>query len=114
MSSEVSESDPSHFSYEVLGAPIWDPIDDNIDVVITLSGGDRYKATFFTIANIGTLFAQNKRTGECAKGLYLWASDMLLVETLDDETLRIAIDDLIKSGELEAACSLLDDEEPNS
>ena len=48
-----------------------DDIDcDNIDVVVTLSNGDKYAATFFTISNIKRILKRYRDSGECAFGKY--------------------------------------------
>jgi hypothetical protein len=70
--------------------------DDNSDVIVTLSDDKKYVATFFTYDNVKTLTEKNKRTGELLGGKYFWASDMILVERIDRETIEKVIDDLIK------------------
>ncbi len=82
----------------------FDIYDDNVDVEISLDG-DVYYATFFTLTNIKSLFKKNRNTGECRSGLYLWASDMILVETLSKDVIQHTVEDLITSGELYIACS---------
>ena len=92
------------FEFRVLGCQTWDRQDDNIDVEIVVESSTRYSATFFTIRNVASLFEKNRTTGECASGTYLWAANMILVRDLERETIRTAIDDLVKSGEIETAC----------
>jgi hypothetical protein len=82
-----------------------DRMNDNVDVEVRLSDGSRWSSTFFTINNVKALFAKNRATDECANGLYLWASDMILVERLDESVIRMTIDDLTLSGEFHAAFS---------
>ncbi len=79
--------------------------DDNVDVEIVFEDGTRYFAAFFTLANIHTLFDKNKKTGECKSGLYLWSSDMLLVETLTHDVIIQTVQDLIEKKELGQAFS---------
>lgn len=95
------------FTVNVLGPQTWDVNDDNVDVEILVPGMGRYAATFFTVENIASLFKKNKRSGECANGLYLWASDMILVETLTFDTIRRTVQDLIDTDELESACQTI-------
>lgn len=94
---------PIDFELVVLATDSWSPIDDNVDVEVTFSDGSRYTATFFTIENIRSLFAKNKKTGECAGGTYLWAAEMILVEKLDIETMKATVQGLIRDGELDGA-----------
>jgi hypothetical protein len=76
-----------------------DTHNDNVDVLVYFADGTKYAATFFTLENIRQLFAKNYSTGECASGKYLWAANMIIVESLDEETIQIAVDDLIATGE---------------
>jgi hypothetical protein len=91
------------FTYQVIGQA-WDIHDDNIDIEISLPDGRRYSATFFTLSNIESLFEKNRRTGECDSGLYLWASDMVIVRDLEQQTIERTIASLIEQDELSSAC----------
>lgn len=82
-------------------------IDDNIDVEVRFRDGRRYVATFFTLANLATLFRKNKLTGECCGGSYLWATDMVIVEELTEEVVERAVAGLLADGEFEGAFSLV-------
>jgi hypothetical protein len=79
-------------------------LDDNVDVEILVDSRDRYSATFFTMRNIVSLFEKNRITGECESGAYMWAANMIIVNDLDLETIRISIFGLLSSGEIDAAC----------
>ena len=46
-----------------------------------------------------------KKTGECAKGLYFWASDMLIVQELTEQTICKTIDNLLAAGEFASVFS---------
>ena len=88
---------------EVLNHERINPTDDNVDVFVYFADGRKYVATFFTLANIRSLMRKDRDTGECAAGLYFWASDMLIVERLDRETIERTIADLMHTGEFEKA-----------
>ena len=70
--------------------------DDNSDVIVTFSDDTKYIATFLTYDNVKTLTEKNKRTGELLSGKYFWASDMILVDRIDRDTIENVVDDLIK------------------
>jgi hypothetical protein len=70
--------------------------DDNSDVIVTFSDDKKYVATFFTYDNVKTLTEKNKRTGELLGGKYFWASDMILVDRIDRDTIEKVVYDLIK------------------
>ena len=96
-------------SIKVLGAQMWDPALDNVDVEVTLDSGMRLAATFFTLQNVERIFRKNAATGECQAGLYLWSSNMILVRILTEEVIARTVQDLLESGELERAfCPLTD------
>ena len=72
---------------------------DNVDVQVTFPNGERFSAVFFTIRNIEALMRRYKKTGECADGLYFWASDMMIVESLTEKTICKTIDHLLAEDE---------------
>lgn len=88
---------------EVLDHDKVNPDDDNVDVFVYFADGRKFVATFFTLANIESMMRKDRVTGECAGGLYFWASDMIVVRRLDRETIERTVADLIKSGEFEKA-----------
>lgn len=79
-------------------APL-DPRNDNVDVQVTFPNGDNFSATFFTLQNINTLMQHYTKTGECAAGSYFWASNMIIVQTLTEQAICEAIDDLLAGEE---------------
>jgi hypothetical protein len=94
-----------HYKIELLpGEQKLDPIDDNVDIRVHFE--DRtYAGTFFTVENIQRLFEKNEHSGECAHGLYFWATDMVLVRRLTRDTIARTIAAMISSGEFEKAFS---------
>ncbi|MCG8462974.1 MAG: hypothetical protein MI919_42360 [Holophagales bacterium] len=84
-------------------------LDDNADVEVLLPDGRRFGATFFTRANLDSILARYRETGECESGLYFWARDMILVDRLTRVTVEQTVLSLIRHGELEDAFSLLDE-----
>ena len=72
-----------------------DPDNDNVDVEVTFQDGESFSAIFFTLQNIETLMKHYKKTGECADGLYFWASDMVIVQHLSEKTICETIDKLL-------------------
>lgn len=79
------------------------PLDGNVDVEVLLSDGRRFSATFLTRKNIDAIFQRYSDSGECASGLYFWVRDMIVVDLLSTDTIERTIDDLIQTGEFEAA-----------
>ena len=73
--------------------------DGNTDVIVTLSDGKKYVATFFTYKNIGSLTESNQNTGECLSGKYFWASDMILIDQLSRQSIETVISHLIEVNE---------------
>jgi hypothetical protein len=96
------------FEVNVIGVQVWDPASDNLDVEVKLADGRRFGATYFTLQNIQRLFEKNRSTGECLNGLYLWASNMILVEHLTLDTIRSSVRDLLDSGEFFSAFARFD------
>lgn len=77
---------------------IEDPKDFNVDVYVTFESDTWYCITFFTVKNITTIMKNHKKSGESASGTYLWASDMLVVEEINRETIEITVADLVEEG----------------
>ncbi len=77
--------------------------DDNVDVEVVFKNGKRYVATMFTLDNIHTLMDRCKESGECAYGLYIWATDMIILRELSISTIRETVKAMILSHELEVA-----------
>jgi hypothetical protein len=74
--------------------------DDNIDIEVTLAGGERFTATFTTLKNIATIMERYQKSGECLGGKYFWASELVVVDDLNLDSIRKVVADLLKSGEL--------------
>lgn len=74
-------------------------INDNSDIFVELENGEKYVATFFTYENIEWLRIKNQTTGECLNGKYFMASDMLIIERLDRETIETVVEELIGTNE---------------
>jgi hypothetical protein len=89
------------YKIEIFSKSPVDPEDDNVDVYVHFEDGRSYIATFFTLRNIERLMEKDRRTGESGGGLHFWATDMVIVRRLDPETVRLAIEDIIASGDLE-------------
>jgi len=76
-----------------------DADNDNVDIQVTFPNGESFSAVFFTLRNIDTLMKKYRKTGECAGGLYFWASDMIIVERLTEKTICETIDSLLAEEE---------------
>lgn len=75
--------------------------DDNVDVRIELADGRAYSVSFFTLANLETLMVRWGRTGECANGLYVWATNMIVVQEITQAVIRRVAQDLVETGDIE-------------
>ena len=82
-----------------------DPDNDNVDVEVTFQNGESFSAVFFTLQNIETLMKHYKKTGECADGLYFWASNMVIVQQLSEKIICATIDKLLAEDEFESVFS---------
>jgi len=80
-----------------------DPADDNVDVSVEFDSGERFVATFFTVSNLRTLMAAYQESGECAGGLYVWSTHMIVLDRLTKANVEAAVADLIQTGEFARA-----------
>src|SRR5262245_5063594 len=90
------------FEWERWAPGQYDPEDCNSDVSVILEDGRTFVGTFFTLTNIRSLLDNWSKTGEHAGGAYFWANNAIVVRRLDEESVRAAVEDLIRSGSLEA------------
>ena len=81
----------------------------NVDVEVHDEVG-RWSATFFTLENVETLMLEHALTGESTGGLYLWATDMILVRELSYDVIRETVAGLRRSGDFPVAFMRLDDD----
>jgi hypothetical protein len=94
------------FNIEFYGKANYPLVDQgNIDVKINLADGRVFVATFFTITNLASLLESYRITGECAEGTYVWAKDMIVVESISEATISKSIADLIKNNDITGACT---------
>ncbi|MDN5201003.1 hypothetical protein QQ008_06515 [Fulvivirgaceae bacterium BMA10] len=86
----------------------WNYENDNTDVIVTLTNGERYIGSFFTYSNICTLTDKNMKTGENLSGKYLWASDMILIDRCSRTDIEKVIYELMEQGELTSIFSKIE------
>lgn len=87
----------------LVGIPPPDPLDANVDVEVRFKDGHLYTATFFTLKNLESIFRKNKLTGECNRGTYLYAVNMIIVESMEPDLIVETIKDLISNNEFKHA-----------
>jgi len=72
---------------------------ESTDVIVVLSDGAKYSASFFTYAFIEHTRMVNKLTGDFLSGKYFWGKNMVLVEECTLEVINPVIRDIIDEGE---------------
>lgn len=88
----------------------WNPSDDSSDVIVTIDGGKRWIASFFTYKNILSLTENNKITGECLNGQFFWASDMILIDELTRSRIESVVGYVLDEGTFESIFEPIDEE----
>jgi hypothetical protein len=83
---------------------------DNVDAHVYLADGSHRHATFFTTKALDQLLRKDARTGETGGGLYFWCSDQVIVPTAGVPAMMAAVMEMIRSGDIEVMCSLIEDE----
>jgi len=86
----------------------WRSLNDNTDVIVTLSNEERWIATFFTYHNVLSLVERYKQSGECLHGKYFWGSDMVLVDEISRNNIETIIHHLIITGEFQSIFSQIE------
>ena len=96
--------------YKILyptGYQVKDILNDNIDVNIIFENGDTYFATLFTIKNIEHLM--KNAINEIEKK-HFWATDMIIVKDLRQNTINETIDYLINTNDLNDCFTLIEND----
>lgn len=65
--------------------------------------GQRYVGVVATLAQLAAIMQRWQTTGECLSGLYLWISDLVVLDTLEPQLLALVVQDLAENGELDKA-----------
>lgn len=78
-----------------------DSDNDNVDVEVTLSDGRIFTPTFYTLENVKSLMLKWQETGEYDSGSHFIASDCIIVESLDEQTITRVIKHLVHSNEID-------------
>ena len=89
---------------------IIDAENDWIDVEIALSNGEHYYPSFFTIKRIQEILEHDKIEGDNLNGLYFWATDQIIIESMSIENILKTIEHLYKDNKLQwMFCNTRDD-----
>jgi hypothetical protein len=87
----------------------WTPADDATDVVVTFADGARWVASFVSYAHVATLVQRNRESGENLGGRYLWASDLVLIDSTERAAVEAVVGDLLHDGGFASAFTPFDD-----
>ncbi|WP_345558537.1 hypothetical protein [Nonomuraea rosea] len=80
---------------------------DEADATITLSDGTCRYATFMTLGVVRKIMDRWQDTGECRNGQYFWCSDLVVIREPGFDSMIVAVQDMIATGEIENACGVL-------
>ena len=76
-------------------------VGSSTDVIVQLSSGEKYIASFFTFKYLTTIREQNLGTGNFMDGKYFWAKNMLLIDECSERNVRLVINHLLVEGNFE-------------
>jgi hypothetical protein len=77
------------------------------DATVRLPDGTHRYATFMTLSAIERVMDRWQETGEGLSGRYFYCSDLIIIRRPGLHAMADAIRDLINTGEIASACSLL-------
>ena len=87
----------------------WTPSDDSSNVWVEFENGTRWAATFFSYQNILSLKEKNQVTGECLRGKYFCATDMILIDEISRASIEAVIANLIEENNFDVYFSQCED-----
>ncbi|RKR91830.1 hypothetical protein BDK92_6252 [Micromonospora pisi] len=79
----------------------------NADVHVELPDGTVRYVTFFTLPAIERVLRRHWDTGETGGGAYFWSKDLVIVPEAGVPAMVRAVEELVRSGDIEAACQAL-------
>ncbi len=88
---EIDIPDKEHFN----------SLNEAVEVTLITKQGEKYSANFITRNFLDYIFDKNRKTKECANGTYFCMPNLIIVNEIDKEPIKITIDDLIKNQEIE-------------
>jgi hypothetical protein len=83
----------------------------NVDAHLYFADGSHRHATFFTLDAIKEVLERHARTGETGGGRYFWCSDQVIVPKPGIAAMMAAIDEMIRSGDIEFMCGRIEAED---
>lgn len=90
------------YTMEILaGARGLDTRAGNADIILTFEDGERRTATFMTLDNV-TRFLHEKQSGP-AHDAYVWAGNLVIVASLDPDTVARTVQAMIQRHEIPLA-----------
>lgn len=82
---------------------------ENIDARIYRGDGVCHYATFMTTDEIARVLTRWNASGQFGGGRYFWCSDLVIVPSPGVPTMVAAVDELIRSGDIDAVLSKVQD-----
>jgi hypothetical protein len=73
------------------------------DVIVVLSNGLKYAASFLPYAEIEQIRKRHLISGEFINGLYYWGQNMVLVKDCQQETVEKVVEHMIEEGDFQEA-----------
>ena len=89
------------FRLNLPGEEPYDPENEAVDVRLLTQDGLEYESNFVARKFLDTMFEKDKRTGECAQGTYFAMPNMIIVNRVDESTVRKTIDAMIENLEID-------------
>ncbi|MEU8209747.1 hypothetical protein AB0B85_11165 [Micromonospora sp. NPDC049044] len=83
---------------------------DNVDAHLHLADGSHRYATFFTLDAVREILRRHANTGETGGGRYFWCSDQVIVPEPGVAAMVAAVDEMIRSGDIEVMCGRIEEE----
>lgn len=71
----------------------------NTDVIVRLTSGEKYIASFFTYSSIEQIRKENLKSGAFLDGKYYWNNNMLLIDNCSKKNIALVVQDLLNEGD---------------
>ena len=96
-----------HLSVEKLGLPDINYGEENTDVIVEMTDGNLYAASFYSYGNLDKVIARHRASGEFLDGKYFWVEGMVFVLNCEMNTIAEVVRYQIDEGDFDRIFKLL-------
>ena len=71
----------------------------NTDVIVYLTDGKKYVASFTTFLKVGKQQLEHMQNGEFLNGKFFWEKNMILIDNCEEANIKLVVEYLLEEGD---------------